>query len=152
MGVLDSVFGPKHKVAKAPTTVSREPKYVEVDWKGNEPEGKQYVRVINLNDFSDVEGVLERLRDRNSVLILKVKPRLVQEKMELKRALKRIQRTCQAIGSDIAGINETVIVITPPNIEIWRPSDAGATAPTTPISSYETEETVVEMEEPAVSE
>ncbi|MFH1424176.1 MAG: cell division protein SepF [archaeon] len=124
MGMIDNIFGPKHKVAKAHTSVSREPKYVEVDWKSHEQAAREYVRVVNLNDFADVETILDVLRERNSIVILKIKPRLVEEKMELKRALKRIQRTCQAIGGDIAGIKEDIIVITPPNVAIWRSGES----------------------------
>jgi len=121
MGIFDSLFG-SGKV-KTPTTVAREPKYVEVDWQGHQAETNQHVRVVTLNDFADVEGILEYLRDRNNIVVMKVKPRLVQEKMELKRALKRIQRTTQAVGGDLAGIREDIILITPPSISISRTTE-----------------------------
>ena len=141
MGIFDSIIKPKHKVS-TPTSVSKEPKYIEVDWKGGKSDTRDYVRVLSLNEFSDVEGILDRLRDRNSIVILKIKPKLVQEKIELKRALKRIQRTCQAIGGDIAGIKEDVIVITPPEMEIARPSEGAASAEVAePESVIEREET-----------
>lgn len=118
MGLIDQLF----RATSTPTTLSKEPKYVEVEWKGHEHVQKEHVRVLTMSDYSDVEGVLELLRDRSNIVVLRIKPRLVQEKMELKRALKRIQRTCQAIGGDIAGVKEDVIIITPPNIEIMRTS------------------------------
>lgn len=130
MGVLDNIFGPKHKVSKAPTTVSREPKYLEVNWGGETTSTKEYIRVLSLNEFSDVELVLDKLRDKNNIIVLKVKPRLVQEKLELKRALKRIQRTCQAIGGDIVGVKEDIIVIAPSSVSIIRPSESASTTPT----------------------
>lgn len=120
MGLFNNLFGSGSRGVRAPTTVAREPKYVEVDWKGHAGESRQSVKVISLNDFADVEGILEFLRDRNTILVMKVKPQLVQEKMELKRALKRIQRTTTAIGGDIAGIREDIILITPPEIGISR--------------------------------
>lgn len=117
-----NIFKPKSNTPKAKTEVMREPKYIELDWKTHTSESKEYVRVLPLNDFSDVEGILDYLRDRNNIIILKIKPRLLQEKLELKRALKRIQRTCQAIGGDIAGIREDIIIVTPPQVEIARKS------------------------------
>lgn len=121
MGIFDSLFGSGKM--KTPVTVAKEPKYVEVDWQGHQAESSQFVRVVTLNDFADVEGILEYLRDRNNIVIMKVKPRLVQEKMELKRALKRIQRTTQAVGGDLAGIREDIILITPPSISISRTTE-----------------------------
>ncbi len=117
MGIVDNLF----KSTRIGTArLNQEPHYMEVNWNKEASEGKSFVRVVNLNDYSDVEVVLEYLRDRRNLIVLKVKPRLVQEKMELKRALKRIQRTAAAIGGDIAGIKEDIILITPPDVEIWR--------------------------------
>lgn len=127
--MLDRLFKPSAG-ARAPTQVSREPKYVELDWKGGKADAAHVLRVVSLNDFTDVEAVLDLLRDRSNVVILKVKPTLVAEKMELKRAIKRIQRTCAAIGGDIAGVKEDIIVITPPSIKINRgPTALAAVAP-----------------------
>jgi len=117
--LLDKLLRPSVG-AKTPTRVSREPKYVELDWKSGHGDTKFVVRVLALNDFTDVEAILDHLRDRSSIVLLKVKPSLVQEKLELKRALKRIQRTCAAIGGDIAGVKEDIILITPPAIAIFR--------------------------------
>ena len=117
MGIVDSLF----KSTRIGTArLNEEPRYMEVNWNKESGEGRSFVRVVNLNDNTDVDVVLEYLRDRRNLVILKVKPRLIQDKMELKRALKRIQRTAAAIGGDIAGIKEDVILITPPDIEIWR--------------------------------
>ena len=117
--LLDKILKPSTG-ARAPTHVSREPKFVELDWRSGAKDSAHFLRVLQLNDFTDVEVVLDHLRDRNNVIILKVKPSLVAEKMELKRALKRIQRTTSAIGGDIAGIKEDIIVITPPSVRITR--------------------------------
>lgn len=127
--VISNILKPRHKISKAPTHISREPKYVEVEWRGGKSERRNYIKVVSLNEFADVEGILDTLRDRNTVVILKVKPRLVQEKLELKRALKRIQRTVDAIGGDIAGVKEDIIVMAPPDMEIWRPEGSFMTTP-----------------------
>ena len=121
--MLNKIFKPSVG-ARAPTHVSREPKYLELDWKSGKADAAHVLRVISLNDFTDVEAILDHLRDRSNVLVLKVKPSLVAEKLELKRALKRIQRTTSAIGGDIAGIKEDIIVITPPSIRIARAGGA----------------------------
>jgi len=136
--VFNKIFKPSVG-ARAPTRVSREPKYVELDWKGGQRDTKFVLRVLSLNDFTDVEGILDSLRDRNAIVVLKVKPNLVQEKLELKRALKRIQRTCAAIGGDIAGIKDDIIVITPPDISIFRAGTAVIAQPelTSPVSFSE---------------
>ena len=114
MGILDNLF------KSTRISAAHEPRYMEVEWGKVASEGRSFVRVVNFNEYTDTEVVLNYLRDRNNVVVLKIKPRLLQEKMELKRALKRIQRTAAAIGGDIAGIKEDVIIITPPEITIWR--------------------------------
>jgi len=117
--LLDKLLKPSVS-SRAPTHVSREPRYLELDWKSGKADTAHVLRVLSLNDFTDVEAILEHLRDRSNVIVLKVKPSLVAEKMELKRALKRIQRTTSAIGGDIAGVREDIIIITPPSIKIAR--------------------------------
>ena len=77
--ILDKILKPSTG-ARAPTHVSREPKFVELDWRSGARESAHFLRVLQLNDFTDVEGVLDHLRDRNNVLILKVKPSMVAEK------------------------------------------------------------------------
>ncbi len=115
MGILDNLFKSTH------LSSSQEPRYMEVEWGKDSTEGgKSFVRVVNFNEYTDTEVVLNYLRDRRNIVVLKIKPRLLQEKMELKRALKRIQRTAAAIGGDMAGLKEDVILITPPDVSIYR--------------------------------
>ncbi|HIJ98710.1 TPA: cell division protein SepF [archaeon] len=114
MGILDNLF------KSARLSASQEPRYMEVEWSKEAADGKSFIRVVNFNEYTDTDVVLNYLRDRNNIVILKIKPRLLQEKMELKRALKRIQRTAAAIGGDMAGLKEDVILITPPDVTIWR--------------------------------
>ena len=114
MGILDNLFKSTH------VSSAQEPRYTELEWGKEGGEGRNFVRVVNFEDYSSTELVLNYLRDRNNIIILKIKPRLLQEKMELKRALKRIQRTAAAVGGDMAGLKEDVIIITPPDVQIWR--------------------------------
>ena len=141
--ILDKILKPSVG-ARAPTHVAREPKYLELDWKSGKADTAHVLRVLSLNDFTDVEGVLDHLRDRSNVVILKVKPSLVSEKMELKRALKRIQRTTSAIGGDIAGIKEDIIVITPPSMKIARAGGEQSVLAIEPVSNPLPEEPVSE--------
>jgi len=130
--VIDKLLRPRGRPSHSPAHVSKEPKYVEVDWKSDKADTNYSVVVLTLNEFADVERVLDNLRDRNKIILLKIKARLVQEKMELKRALKRIQRTSQAIKGDIAGVKDDVILITPPGINIGRSGEAAAALAATP--------------------
>lgn len=139
MGLLDNLFKPR-RISRTPTEVSKEPKYVEVEWSEKPENTGEYVRVVTINEFGDIENVLDYLRDRNNILILKIKPRLIQEKMELKRALKRIQRTTAAIGGDIAGVKEDIILVTPPSVKIYRGQQAEGTSTASASSSSERNE------------
>lgn len=123
MGILDNLLGSKPRGARTPSSVSREPKYVELEWEGGIGDKHLTLRVVNFNEFSDVEGILELFRNRKNMIVLKVKQRLVQEKMELKRALKRLQRSIMAVGGDIVAIDEKIFLIAPPSVEIMRSAE-----------------------------
>lgn len=83
----------------------------------NAPE--RYVSVYKLRGYSDVDGCTSQISDGNIVL-LDIKPLADRSVTELKHAIDEIKDICLSMGSDIAGIGENHLIMTPPNIKILR--------------------------------
>jgi SepF-like predicted cell division protein (DUF552 family) len=88
----------------------------------NAPE--RYVSVYKLRGFSDVDGCTAQLSDGNIVL-LDIKPLADRSVTELKHAIDEIKDICVSMGSDIAGIGENHLILTPPNVKILKTKEEG---------------------------
>ncbi len=88
----------------------------------NAPE--RYVSVYKLRGFSDVDGCTGQLSEGNIVL-LDIKPLADRSVTELRHAIEEIKEICASMGSDIAGIGENHLILTPPNVKILRTKGDG---------------------------
>ena len=86
------------------------------DAKGN----KVMVRSFSLEDFSDIKGVLDVLREGYTICLVNIRPLKEKDLVELKRAINKLKKTCEAIEGDIAGFGDDYIVITPSFAKIYR--------------------------------
>ncbi|MBT3395123.1 cell division protein SepF [archaeon] len=87
--------------------------YVELDSKGDTPKAKIIVRPFVIDDFADVKPVLDSLREGYTIALINIKPLKDTDVVELKRAVNKLKKTCDAIDGDIAGFGEDWIVATP---------------------------------------
>ena len=96
--------------------------YVELDTiqHTREDDSKITIRPFNIEDFSDVKPILDSLRDGNTVCLVNIKPLKDKDLIELKRAIGKLKKTCEAIKGDIAGFGDDYIVVTPGFAEIYR--------------------------------
>ncbi|MBI5872296.1 cell division protein SepF [archaeon] len=60
--------------------------------------------------------------------MINVKPLKDRDVIELKRAVNKLKKTCEAISGDIAGFGDEWIVATPNFAQIWRAQMAAAIA------------------------
>jgi len=106
-----------------------EDEYVELN---SEPEAvrsnKVIVRPFVMNDFSDIKPVLDSLREGNTVCLVNIRPLKERDLVELKRAVNKLKKTCDAIEGDIAGFGDDYIVITPSFAQIYRNKGPAAAA------------------------
>lgn len=101
--------------------------YVELDTENDsEAISKVIVRPFTLEDFSDVKPVLEALREGDTIGLVNIAPLKEKDLVELKRAINKLKKTCDAIEGDIAGFSEDYIVVVPSFAEIYR-AKGGAT-------------------------
>jgi len=104
-----------------------EEEYVELDTASvGDSKRKVIVRPYIIDDFSDVKPILDSLRDRNTIGLINIKPLKEKDLVELKRAINKLKKTCDAIDGDIAGFGDDYIVVTPDFAEIYRSKQTGS--------------------------
>jgi SepF-like predicted cell division protein (DUF552 family) len=110
--VIEKIKKLREKIAK------KEEGFVEVE--GSVEEGsKVSVKIDTLKDYSDVDRILQLLREGN-IIFLKIKDLRTKDINELKRSVEKIKKTCAAIDGDIVGVEEDFLVITPKFARIYR--------------------------------
>lgn len=81
---------------------------------------KVVVRSFAMEDFSDIKPVLDVLREGYTICLINIKPLKEKDLVELKRAINKLKKTCEAVEGDIAGFGDDYIVVTPSFAEIYR--------------------------------
>ncbi|MFC1697581.1 cell division protein SepF [Nanoarchaeota archaeon] len=99
--------------------------YVELDTDIEQPTSKIIVRPFILEEFEDIKEILDELRKGNTISLINIKPLKDKDLVELKRAINKLKKTCDATEGDIAGFGEDWLVVAPNFVEIYR--SAGAT-------------------------
>ncbi|MFT4313505.1 MAG: cell division protein SepF [Candidatus Woesearchaeota archaeon] len=99
-----------------------EEEYVELDSRpmAKEEDTKVLVRPFTIEDFSDVKEILDSLRDGYTIALINIQPLKEKDVIELKRAINKIKKTCDAIKGDIAGFGDDYIVVAPEFAKIHR--------------------------------
>lgn len=95
--------------------------YLEIDTDKNAvKKQKVIVRPYTIEDFSDIKPTLDALRDGYTIALVNIKPLKDKDIVELKRAVNKLKKTCEAIEGDIAGFGEDWIVVTPSFAQVHR--------------------------------
>ena len=95
--------------------------YVEL---GNEAahdtKSKLMVRPFVVEEFEGIKPILDSLRDGRTIALINIKPLKDKDLVELKRAINKLKKTCDAIEGDIAGFGENWIAAVPNFAYIYR--------------------------------
>lgn len=94
--------------------------YPEVGADEGEGQTRVTVRPFVLQDFADTKPILDVIREGYTVALINIKPLKDQDLVELKRAISKLKKTCDAIQGDIAGFGDDWICITPSFAQIYR--------------------------------
>ena len=81
---------------------------------------KVQVRPFIIEDFEDIRGILDSLRVGNTIALINIIPHKEKNIVELKRAINKIKKTCDAIDGDVAGFGDDWICVTPSFANIYR--------------------------------
>ena len=97
--------------------------YVELSSQApKEDRSKVSVRPFVMEEFEDIKEVLDVLREGSTVALINIRPLKDKDLVELKRAITKLRKTCEAIDGDIAGFGEDYIVAVPYFARIHRNS------------------------------
>ncbi|AJF62316.1 MAG: hypothetical protein QT11_C0001G0160 [archaeon GW2011_AR20] len=95
--------------------------YVEIDTDVDQgPKARVLVRPFFIEDFADIKPALDALREGTTIALINIRPLKDKDIIELKRAVNKLKKTCDAIEGDIAGFGEDWIVVTPSFAQIYR--------------------------------
>jgi len=104
--------------------IESDDEYVELDTgEGTKGSQKVVVRPFTMDDFSDIKPILDSLREGYTIALVNIKPLKDKDLVELKRAINKLKKTCDAIEGDIAGFGDDYIVVTPSFAHIHRSGD-----------------------------
>ena len=113
--VREKIIGP----GLPPPLPEEEPgKYIEITAAEPEEEEKLIVRYFVVEKPSDTRPILTALREGYTIAIIDVRP--MREMEELKRAMAKVKRTCEATDGDIAGLKSNLFVATPSFVKVHR--------------------------------
>ena len=114
--------------------------YVEINTEEVKEAGKAkiMVRPFVLQNFEDIKPILDDLRDGYTIALINIAPLKDKDLIELKRAVNKLKKTCEALEGDIAGFGEDWIAVTPSFAKIHR-GEAGAGPETKPTGSSNVE-------------
>jgi len=126
MGIFSSL---KNKLSSNSTASAYEEEgseteggYVELDTDVENSKSKIIVRPFVLEDFEDIKPILDVLREGYTIALVNIKPLKDRDLVELKRAINKLKKTCDAIEGEIAGFGEDYVVVTPAFASIYRSS------------------------------
>jgi len=78
------------------------------------------IRPFVIENFDDIKPALDSLREGYTIALVNIKPIKDKDIIELKRAVNKLKKTCDAIEGDIAGFGEDWIVVAPNFAQIYR--------------------------------
>ena len=95
--------------------------YVELATESSvDKSSKIVVRPFILDDFENIKGILDSLREGRTVALINIKPLKDKDLVELKRSINKLKKTCDAIEGDIAGFGDDWIAAVPSFAHIHR--------------------------------
>lgn len=99
-----------------------DPGYVEIPPEGHAPASgaKILIRPFVLEEFNDIKDVLDALREGYTISLVNIRPLKDRDLVELKRAINKLKKTCDAVEGDIAGFGDDWIAVTPGFAKIYR--------------------------------
>lgn len=95
--------------------------YVEIDAEGERKgKAKITVRPFVIQDFADIKPLLDTVRDGYTIALVNIRPLKDRDLVELKRAINKLKKTCEAIDGDLAGFGDDWLVVTPSFASVYR--------------------------------
>ena len=94
--------------------------YIEVNPKKDRSSSNKMLKYFIINDYGDIKNILDYIREGNIIILANIKTLKNKDITELKRAITKIKRTCEAVGGDVIGIDENFIIIHPNDVIVSK--------------------------------
>jgi SepF-like predicted cell division protein (DUF552 family) len=95
--------------------------YIEIDLSSKKDEdSKVLVKLFVLKKYDDVSPILNVLREGYTIGVIDIKTLRSKDPIELKRAVAKIKKTIDALGGNIAGFGENILIVTPSFAKIQK--------------------------------
>ncbi len=121
MSNLKEKFSTKISTPDQEMPEEREDEYVELGAEASkDEESNVLVRPFILEDFEDIRPILDALRTGHTIALVNIQPLKDKDIVELKRAINKLKKTCDAVEGDIAGFGDDWICVTPSFARIHR--------------------------------
>jgi len=78
-----------------------------------------YLKAITIRDSSDIHTITEDIK-KGMVLILRVTPLAQKDVKKLRKMVEELYVIARDSNADIARLGEERIIVTPPNVKIWK--------------------------------
>ena len=114
--IKDAMAGDTAEVLKE----AEEDDYVELGTDESSRDSKITVRPFVLHDFESIKPILDGIREGHIIALVNIKPLKEKDLVELKRAINKLKKTCDAIDGDIAGFGDDWIAAVPSFAKIHR--------------------------------
>jgi len=137
--IKDAMGGETSEILKE----TEEEGYVELGTEEGAKESKIMVRPFVLQDFESIKAILDALREGRTIALVNIKALKERDLVELKRAINKLKKTCDAIDGDIAGFGDDWIAAVPSFAKIHRAKKEE------PVPKKKEEVTEYSSEEPA---
>ena len=83
-------------------------------------ESPTYLKAITIRDSSVIHTINEDIK-KGMVLILRVTPLAQKDVKKLRKMVEELYVIARDSNADIARLGEERIIVTPPNVKIWKP-------------------------------
>ena len=126
MGFLNKI---KEKLGSGSSSEFEESEQSYVELGSESPmdsKSRLMVRPFAIEEFEHIKPILDALREGHTIALINIKPLKDKDLIELKRAINKLKKTCDAIEGDIAGFGENWIAACPGFAYIYRGPKAGA--------------------------
>jgi len=100
--------------------------YLEIDLEQEKKSKKVQVKLFVLKQYEDVNDILNALREGYTIAIVDIRILRQKDPIELKRAVSKIKKTCDALEGSIAGFGENTVIATPSFAYVTKESDKKA--------------------------
>ncbi len=95
--------------------------YIEIDLgAAAQRKAKILIRPFILKVFEDINPILNAVREGYTIAVIDIKYLKSKDIVELKRAIAKLKKTCDALEGGIAGFGENIIIAAPSFAEIYR--------------------------------